>query len=171
MKVHTQNTAGLRELSRLIEPMSVAMLTGLDGDGMLASHPMSPLEMDAKGSIWFLTDAHSDKVESLGALNLSFTSAENATYVSIAGRGTLHTDRAMIGRLWTAAARPWFPDGKDSPNLAVLAFHPQIAEYWDAPNSKMVRMMAFAASVAAGKPIGLGDHATLTDLAPSPDLR
>lgn len=171
MKIHAQTSPGLRELARLIEPMSVAMLTGSDGEGMLASRPMSPMEMNAEGSIWFFTDARSDKAENLSALNLSFTSEANATYVSIAGRGTLHTDHAMIGRLWTAAARPWFPDGKDSPNLALLAFHPQTAEYWDAPHSKMVRMMAFAVSVAAGKPIGMGDHAKLTELGPSSGLQ
>jgi general stress protein 26 len=167
MKIHTQTTAGLRELARLIEPMSVAMLTGSDGEGMLASRPMSPLEMDAEGSIWFFTDARSSKTENLGVLSLGFTSDASATYVSIAGHGTLHTDRGSIDRLWSAAARPWFPDGKDSPNLALLAFHPQTAEYWDAPSSKMVRMVAFAASVVAGKPIGLGDHATLTQLTPA----
>jgi hypothetical protein len=45
---------------------------------------------------------------------------------------------------------------------------PDMAEYWDAPNSKMVRSFAMAASVLAGKPIGLGEHDTLTQLsAPS----
>ncbi len=34
-------------------------------------------------------------------------------------------------------------------------------------NSKMVRMFAMAASVVAGKPIGMGDHDTLTDLSPT----
>ena len=87
MKIHTQTTAGLRELARLIEPMSVAMLTGSDGEGMLASRPMSPLEMDAEGSIWFFTDARSGKAESLSALNLNFTSDATSTYVSIAGSG------------------------------------------------------------------------------------
>jgi hypothetical protein len=40
-------------------------------------------------------------------------------------------------------------------------------EYWDAPNSKVVRMVAMAASVVAGKPIGMGDHGTLTHLTPA----
>jgi hypothetical protein len=61
---------------------------------------------------------------------------------------------------------PGFLQGKDSPNLALLAFFPHTAEYWDAPNSKMVRMLAMAASVVAGKPVGMGDHATLTGLTP-----
>jgi hypothetical protein len=31
----------------------------------------------------------------------------------------------------------------------------------------MVRLVAMAASVVAGKPIGMGDHATLTQLTPA----
>ena len=171
MKIQAQQSAGLRELAQLIEPMSVAMLTGSDGDGMLASRPMSPLEMDADGAIWFFTDARSTKADHLAPLNLGFSDNAASTYVSIAGRGELHTDRETIDRLWSAAARPWFPEGKDSPNLALLKFLPHTAEYWDAPGSRMVRMLAMAASVVAGKPIGMGDHATLTGLTPHSGTR
>jgi len=167
MKIQTQHSPELRKLCELIEPMSVAMLTGSDGEAMLESRPMSPLEMDADGAIWFFTDLRSAKVERLDVLNLSFTDHAASTYVSVSGRGELHTDRATIERLWTAAARPWFPQGKDSPDLALLKFRPHTAEYWDAPNSRMVRMVAMAASVVAGKPIGMGDHGTLTHLTPA----
>jgi hypothetical protein len=30
--------------------------------------------------------------------------------------------------------------------------------YWDSPGSKVVRALAMAASVVAGKPVGLGEH-------------
>jgi general stress protein 26 len=112
MKTQAQGSDELRQLCKLIEPMSVAMLTGSDGEAMLESRPMSPLEMDADG------DLRSAKVEHLHALNLSFTDHAASTYVSVSGSGALHTDRATIERLWTAAARPWFPQGKDSPDLA-----------------------------------------------------
>jgi hypothetical protein len=61
-------------------------------------------------------------------------------------------------------AKPWFPEGPESPNLALLKIEPEMAEFWDAPNSKMVRMFALAMSVYAGKPVGLGEHDTLTHL-------
>ena len=49
------------------------------------------------------------------------------------------------------ASRPMSPLAMDASGA--------IVEDWDAPNSKMVRMFAMAASVLAGQPIGLGDHA------------
>lgn len=164
MKIHPQTTAALTRLGELIEGLSVAMLTNLDADGVMVSRPMTPLEMDADGALWFFTDLRSQKVAQLRVANLSFADAGKGTYVSLSGHGEIDTDRARIKRLWTPFAKPWFPDGPDSPQLALLKFVPASAEYWDSPSSKMVRMFAMAASVVAGKPIGLGDHETLTGL-------
>jgi general stress protein 26 len=164
MKTETQNNPELAKVCKLIENMSVAMMTNMDGEGALVSRPMAPLEMDANGAIWFFTDMRSSKVEHLVAVNLGFSDPDKSTYVSLSGRGELHADKDRIARLWTAFARPWFPDGPDSEHLALLKFVPSAAEYWDAPDSKMVRLFAMAASVAAGKPIAMGEHERLTAL-------
>jgi general stress protein 26 len=164
MKIETQHSAQLTQLGKLLEPMAVAMLTNLDSEGKLVSRPMSPLEMDDEGSLWFFTDSRSTKLEHLHVVNLSFSDIDKGTYVSLSGRGAVHNDRTHIARLWTPFAKPWFPDGPDSVHLALLEFIPEIAEFWDAPHSKMVRMFAMAASVAAGKPIAMGDHDKLTEL-------
>ena len=167
MKTEIQSNPDLAKLCKLIENMAAGMLTSLDEEGALVGRPMAPLEMDRHGALWFFTDLHSGKVERLRALNLAFTDPSRGTYVSLSGRGEIHTERARIDRLWTTFARPWFPAGPDSPNLALLKFAPETAEYWDAPHSKMVRLFAMAASVAAGKPLGLGEHETLTALSAS----
>ncbi len=164
MKIETQSNAEMAELCKLIEPISVAMLSNLDAAGALVSRPMAPLEVDAAGAVWFFVDLRSSRVEFLRVVNLSFADAARGTYVSLSGRGEVRSDRTQIERLWTPMAKPWFPEGPDSRNLALLKFVPQAAEYWDAPHSKMVRMFAMAASVVAGKPIGTGEHAKLNDL-------
>jgi len=86
--------------------------------------------------------------------------------VSLSGHGELVHDRERIKMLWTSFAKPWFPEGPETPNLALLKFVPHSAEYWDAPSSRMVRLLAMAASAIAGKPIGMGEHDTLTNLTP-----
>ncbi|MEO8058453.1 MAG: pyridoxamine 5'-phosphate oxidase family protein [Burkholderiales bacterium] len=164
MKIETQTSAEMAELCKLIEPIPIAMLSNLDADGALVSRPMAALQVDAAGAVWFFVDLRSSRVEYLRVVNLSFVDAARGTYVSLSGRGEIRSDRGQIQQLWTPMARPWFPEGPDSRNLALLKFVPHTAEYWDAPSSKMVRMFAMAASVVAGKPLGMGDHATLTDL-------
>jgi general stress protein 26 len=165
MKSSPQKNESLTKLCKLIDPIHIAMLTVSDAEGDLTSMPMAPLEMDEEGAIWFFTDLHSDKVRHLNVVNLGFSDSDNSTYVSISGRGEIHSDRALILKLWSPAMKPWFPNGPESPNLTLLKIIPTSAEYWDAPDSKMVRMFAMAASIAANKPIGLGKHDTLTDLA------
>jgi general stress protein 26 len=168
MKTASQNAPELEKLSELIKDMSVGMLTTMNSHSALVSRPISALEMDGSGDLWFFTDKNSEKIESLNTMNLSFTNEGNGTYISLSGCGELHFDDERIKNLWTSFAKPWFPEGPDSPNLALLKFSPYTAEYWDAPHSKMVRMFAMAASITAGRPIGLGDHDTLTELSKSP---
>ena len=167
MNVEIQKGEELTTLSKLIENMSVCMLVSLSNDGGLVSKPMSPLEMDKNGAIWFFTDLSSDNIGLQSLCNLSFTDESRGTYVSISGTQETVLDHAHIERLWFSLARPWFPDGPNTTNIALLKFVPQTADFWDGPRSKMVRLFAMAVSVIAGKPIGLGDHETLTDLSRS----
>lgn len=164
MKIETQTKPERTQLSHLLENMKVAMLITADDSGRLLSRPMSPLALDADGALWFFTDMRSSKLEHLRVVNLSFVDVDNSTYVSVSGHGELSTDRVRIEALWTAYARPWFPDGPDSTNLGLLKIVPHSAEYWDAPDSRMVRMFAMAASVIGGTPIAMGEHATLHGL-------
>ena len=167
MKTATQTSAELTRLAKLIENIPIAMLTTLDDDGALASRPMTALEMDAQGTLWFFTDVQSTKVDHLRAVNLSFTDRDQGTYVSLSGHGEVDNDRAHIHSLWSAFAKPWFPDGPDSSNLALLKFIPDRADYWDGPSSKMVRAFGTIASAIAGKPVAMGEHGSLTALSAS----
>lgn len=162
MKIEARTTDELTRLAQLLEHMNVAMLTTLGDDGQLESRPMMPLELDAQGALWFFTDARSTKVDHLDRVNLSFSEPSRQTHVSLSGRGELVADRGHVERLWTPMARPWFPQGPDSPELSLLRIVPQRVDYWDAPDSKMVRLFAMAASVVGGRPVGMGHHETMT---------
>ena len=164
MKIETQKTLELTQLGDLVEDMMVCMLTTVDDGGVMVSRPMSPQQMCEQGAFWFLTDPNSTKVKHLQVMNLAFSNESQGTYVSVSGHGEIVTDQTRIESLWTPFARPWFPDGVDSSNLALLKFVPHVAEYWDAPNSKMVRMFAMAISMVAAKPIGMGEHGNLNGL-------
>lgn len=161
MKRASQDSADRQRLAELIEPIRVAMMTTVDDEGLLVSRPMVPLEIDEQGCIWFFTDLRSSKVEQLQRVNLSFVGSNDGDYVSLAGHGEIHNDRKRIDDLWSPMARPWFPEGPQSTNLALLKVTPHTAEFWDAPNSKMVRLFAMVASVATAQPIGMGEHGRL----------
>ncbi len=167
MKIATQSSTELTHVAKLIENIPIAMLTTLDDGGTLVSRPMTALEMDAQGALWFFTDVRSSKVEHLRAVNLSFTDRDKGDYVSLSGHGEIDTDRSRIKSLWSVFAKPWFPDGPESSNLALLKFTPDKADYWDGPSSKMVRAFGMIASVIAGRPVALGEHGSHTALSAS----
>lgn len=161
MKIDSTPHDDRRRLVELLEPMSVAMMSTLGDDGRIESRPMHALEMDGDGALWFFTSSHSSKVEHLQRVNLAFADTKQQTFVSIAGRGELVRERGQLERLWTPMARPWFPQGTDSPDLVLLRVVPEDVEYWDAPSGKMTRLVAMAASVVGGKPVGMGEHGHL----------
>lgn len=164
MKLHPQATPELTRLGELIEDMPVAMMVTMDDNYGLVSRPMTTLEMDAQGALWFFTDLRSTKLSQLQAVNMSFADSGQSSYVSLSGQGHTDTDADRIRALWTPFAKPWFPDGPASPNLALLRFEPSTAEFWDASSSAMVRLFAMVASIVSGKPVGMGDHASYPDL-------
>ena len=167
MNIENQNSPELAHVAHLIEGIAVAMLTQVQADGTLASRPMSPIEMDAQGAVWFFVDVRAEQSEHLRVLNLSFSDIGRGTYVSMSGTGVIDIDvgRAHIQHLWTPLARPWFPDGPDSESLALLKFVPKSADYWDAPNSRMARAFGVIASVISGTPIAMGTHGSHPALA------
>ena len=168
VKTEKQTSPERTHLCQLIQHMTITMLTTVDDSGKLISRPMSPLLLDSSGALWFFTDLRSSKVKQIDAINLNFIDSSRATYVSLSGSGEIITERSYIDRLWTPFAKPWFPEGPDSNNLALLKFVPDVAEYWDSSHCKMVRMLALAASVVAGKPIAIGEHETIAGLSTPP---
>ena len=164
MKVAEQNSPELRSLAKRIEDSRTAMLTMCDAQGQLSSQPMTVIEMDANGCLWMLVSnsGHTARMAPGGGgmdtVNLAFSDESNSTFTSITARASLDHDRQRKESLWSVMARPWFPEGVDDPNLAVLRLEPVKAEIWDGPDSTVLRLIAMAASVVAGKPLGLGDH-------------
>lgn len=156
MKIEDQVLPAMKKVAELIKDVRTVMLTSSE-PGHLHSRPMTPLKLEADGSVWMFTSR--DAFEGVpGNVNLAFADHDHGSYVSLEGAAQLVDDRQRIHELWTLAAKPWFPDGPDSPDLILLKVETHEVAYWDSPGSKVVRALAMAASVVAGKPVGLGEH-------------
>ena len=164
MKVAEQNSPELRSLAKRIEGARTAMMTMHDAQGQLSSQPMTVIEMDGNGCLWMLISksGHTARLAPEGSttdtVNLAFSDESHSTFTSITAHATVSHDRQRKEELWSVMARPWFPQGVDDPDLAVLRLAPIKAEIWDGPDSSVLRLLAMAASVVAGKPLGLGEH-------------
>ena len=162
MSETTTTAEAVQKLARLIKDIDFGMLTTRDADGRLYSRPMSHNgHVEFEGDVWFFTYANSHKVYDIEArpqVNVSFASPKDQTYVSLAGWAELVQERAKIEELWTPALKAWFPDGVDTPGIALLKIHAEKAEYWDAPSSPVAHAVSLVKSLTTGQAGNVGDH-------------
>lgn len=148
------------KIKELTEGIDFCMLTTMDG-GYLRSRPMSTQQFEFDGELWFLTSDNTHKVEEIAKdsrVNVSYSAPDDNTYLSISGRGEVTKDRAKIDELWSPAHKAWFPEGKDDPHICALKVDVEQAEYWDAPNSKLVQLFGFVKAMATGQEADYGEN-------------
>lgn len=118
----------------IIKSFSTAMFVTLGTGGHPSSRPMhiAQVEEDA-GAIWFFTGKSgtlADEIEKDATTLLVFQN-ENSAYLSVRGRAKTTQSASKIRDLWKEPYKVWFPQGPDDPNIALIAFDPTEAEYWD----------------------------------------
>ena len=161
MDIERQSDAGMQKLADLINDTQIAMLTTEEPDGTLRSRPLATLQLDAEGKLWFFTALSSGKVAEMDQhrkVNLSYADVGQQKYVSVSGRSRMLRDREKMQELWTAWVKPWFPDGLDDPDLGLLEVTVEEAEYWDAPASRMQRLLGLTQALSGGGTENLGEH-------------
>ena len=165
MDVQKQADPRLEKVADLIKDIKFAMLTTSELDGTLRSRPLSTMQLDAEGNLWFFTSITSpkiDEIEQNSQVNLSYASPDKQDYVSISGTAETIRDKTKMQALWTPWIKPWFPDGLDDPNLSLLKVRIDEAEYWDAPGNVVTRVYGLAKALATGKTDALGDNEKVT---------
>ena len=141
------------------------MLTsiGAGDQGRLHAHPMTPQEVTDDADAWFFIDSTSEQAANINAekrVNLAFS--DGSSWLSVAGHGRIVHDAAKVDELWNPMVEAWFPDGKDSPDLALLLVESDSAEYWDTPGGRIASALAFVKTKVTGeRPSG---HSEAVDL-------
>lgn len=152
-------------LSEKIGSMRFAMFTTRDQNGRLVSQPMTKQQVDGEGGLWFYTRTTTELWDNIAhepEVNVSFADPDNSTWVSVSGHAERVVDRTQIHALWNAMVQAWFPAGPEDEHVVLVRVLPHAAEYWDANDSKMVRMFAMAkAAVTGTTPDVDADHGTI----------
>ncbi len=151
------------KLHELLEEFDVAMLATRTVEGHLRARPMALAEVEPDGTLWFLTDRRSGKVEELTRDDHVLVTMQSRTrFVSLSGTAAPVEDRSRVARLWKAEWQAWFPGGKDDPNLVLLRVDGQAGEYWDNSGTGGVKYL-----VEVGKALFTG---TRPDVAGDPKV-
>ena len=161
MDVQSQSDPGMAKVAELVKEIKFAMLTTQCPDGSLHSRPMSTLQMDEDGSLWFFTAEHSGKIADIdgqGQVNLAYARTDKQDYLSVTGTAEVIRDREKMKALWTPWLKPWFQDGLDDPELILLKIRVDQADYWDAPGSAVKRLYGLGKGAMTGNTDALGEH-------------
>lgn len=130
------------KLWKMIKPVGTGMLANWNGD-FLQSRPMQLVQDDFSGSLYFFTHKSDTKVDEIlhnREVNVAFSDPSKKTFVSVSGVATLVTDQATIDTYWNDVVSAWFPEGKNSADVALLKIDTYLAQYWDSPSSKLVQL-------------------------------
>lgn len=152
-----EQTAVSHDVSKLVEKIKdikIAMMTTVEPNGNLHSRPMYTHKPEEDGTLWFFSEKDSAKIGQVKQdqhVNLGYASPDDNLYVSIVGKGTVVDDRAKIKELWSEGLRGWFPKGSDDPNISLLRIDIETGEFWDSPNSTLLRAYAYAKAVVTGE--------------------
>jgi general stress protein 26 len=123
----------------------VMMLTRASG-GELHSRPMSIARVSDDGTLYFSSSIESVKVQDLQRdprVDLVFQA--RTQYAHLSGRVEILRSRALIHELWQEDWKLWYPEGKDDPQIVILAVHPERAEYWDQSGTRGLSFLYRAA--------------------------
>lgn len=155
----------LRKLREMVKAIDICMLTTFDERGDPHSRPMSNnREIEFDGDLWFFTYGSSHKVDEVGRtpkVNASFADVDGQRYASLTGRAEVVRDRAKIEELWQPQLKAWFPDGVETPDIALLKVSVERAEYWDGSQSMVAHAFSLASSLVTGEPAQLGENEKL----------
>ena len=155
----------LGRLREIVKAVDICMLTTTDDEGGLRSRPMSNnRDVEFDGDLWFFTYGSSHKVDEVGRVpqvNASFADVGAQLYASLTGRAEVVRDRARIEELWKPQLRAWFPEGVDTPDIALLKVTVERAEYWDGSQSFVAHAVGLVSSLISGEPAQLGENEKL----------
>jgi len=171
-KTQDEKLAKLREIVKAVD---ICMLTTVDERGDLRSRPMSNnREVELDGDLWFYTYGSSHKADEVGRVPkvcASFADVDGQQYASLTGRAEVVRDRAKIEELWQPQLKAWFPEGVDTPDIALLKVTVERAEYWDGSQSLVAHAVGLVSSLVKGEPAELGENekVELKKAAPSSD--
>src|SRR5215204_1808552 len=152
----------LGKLREIVKAVDICMLTTVDERGELHSRPMSNnRDVEFDGDLWFFTYGSSHKVDEINRVskvNASFADVDNQLYASLTGRAEVVRDRAKIEELWKPQLRAWFPEGVDTPDIALLKVTAERAEYWDSSQSWVAHAVGLVSSLVTGEPAQSGEN-------------
>lgn len=120
----------IEKAAMILERCPVVMIASLTGDGYPRVVPVSKLEADGIGTIWFATGADAEKARDFRhdpKAGLCFY--ENSNSVGLTGHIEI-VDGPRKKEIWQDWMLDHFPGGPEDPNYCLLCFKAERGTFW-----------------------------------------
>jgi general stress protein 26 len=132
------------KLKSLVNDVNICLFcTDLKDDDGATCRPMTALDVDAQGNLWFFSHVVSQKNRAIKAdskVQLFFAHPPKGDYIIVNGNAEIIMDMEKIAELWSPEQETWFKGGKTDPNISIIKVTPTTAYYWDTEGDRMVNI-------------------------------
>lgn len=155
---HHEDLSGAPAVHKMKELIKAAetcfFCTSRDTGGGIDARPMSVLQVDDQGNLWFMSavDSHKNmELETNPAVTLFFQGSPHSEFLHLEGHATVSRDRAKIKELWKFVLKTWFTEGEDDPRISVIKVVPTTGYYWDNKHGNAIAGVKMLLGAALGK--------------------
>jgi general stress protein 26 len=139
----------LPDVAETLKDIDFVMLNTHTDGGQIAGRPMSNnRDVEYDGDSWFFVDEESrtfadvsrDPRVTLTAQGNKGLLGKPPLFLSIEGVAEVIEDRQALADHWTSDLERWWPEGPDTPGVALIKVHAQRIHYWDGEDQGEVRI-------------------------------
>ena len=130
----------IEKLKQIVARCRVGML-GMHGEEGIHFSPMSHVDIDDDGNLWFFASKETGKTISAKNKNnifITYAQESNSTFLSITGKAYVNANREKMRELFNPYIKAWFPDGLDDPSISLMVVHPIEVECWTNDDHKIL---------------------------------
>lgn len=131
----------IKKMAGLIKAAQTCFFCTTERGGKVDARPMSVLQVDEQGNLWFLSADDSHKNQELQdnpAVRLFFQGSPHSEFLHLEGSASVSRDKAKIKELWKFVLKTWFTEGEDDPRITVIKVAPSHGYYWDTKHGNAV---------------------------------
>jgi len=139
----------LQDVAETLKDIDFVMLNTHTDGGQIAGRPMSNnREVDYDGDSWFFVDGESRTFHDVSRNPTVTISAQGnkglfgkpPLFLSIEGQAEIIRDRGAFAEHWVSDLERWWPQGMDTPGLALLKVQARRIHYWDGEDEGEIRV-------------------------------
>lgn len=149
-----------KEVFDLIEDYDIGMMTNINEDGNLVSHPMTRKGDLREDALWFFSKRNSEKIRELiknNTVNISFTGKE---YLSVSGIVEIVDDISLKKEFWSKDLEAFYEGGPESSDTVLIKLNIESLEYWTTDNI-FKSAFEFVKGIVTDEKSDLGKHDAL----------